>query len=206
MPFDPVDNQLVTSGKQLYDSGIFADAELIIGGQKWPVHKFKEGVTTKVDVTGQNPKFLSMILRYLYMREGIAGKLDSIIELISFAITADYFAIDDLCTKAISSFKTRIRFMHLEINLQTRRLSDEAFGDFFYAARVAYRGSSKFRALRKPVQWFIGRNRNLIFKGSPFLANILSMPELAAATLINLPKVSYSYRDNDIGEWDGYDE
>lgn len=92
MPFDPVDNQLVTSGKQLYDSGIFADAELIVGGQKWPVHKcilcpqsswferalnksVKEGVTTKVDVTGQNPKFLNMILRYLYMREGTSGRI-----------------------------------------------------------------------------------------------------------------------------------
>lgn len=102
--------------------------------------------------------------------------------------------------------------MHLEINPQTRLLSDEAFGDFFYAALVAYRGSSKFKAPRKPLQWFIGRNRNLLFEGSPFLAKIMSMPELAAATLLNLPKVPYPYReddyrdDDDIGEWDGYDE
>ena len=77
----------VDSGKKLYKNELFADAELVVGGEKWPIHKaivctrsdwfmtaladpFKEATTNKVEITGHDPKHVGLVLRYLYTGEG----------------------------------------------------------------------------------------------------------------------------------------
>ncbi|KAK8023842.1 hypothetical protein PG993_011908 [Apiospora rasikravindrae] len=81
-----------SSGKELYKNELFADAELVAGDEKWPIHKgilctrskwfkkalagpFKEATTNKVDITGHDPKYVDLVLRFLYTGQG--GRLDA---------------------------------------------------------------------------------------------------------------------------------
>ncbi|KAK7917712.1 hypothetical protein PG985_011320 [Apiospora marii] len=192
---------LLDSGQKLYKSELFADAELVVGDEKWPIHKaivcsrsdwfmkalagpFKEATANKVDITGHDPKYVGLVLRYLYTGE--VPELDvlpSLRELIDFFVTADYLAIKGLATEAAAKIAFHLDHLHCHIEPEEPILTDNALEEFFEVARLAYTSNPSFEVLRCPVERFISRRNSILLRDTRFLDELRNIPELFETTI-----------------------
>lgn len=140
MEDDPTYKMFADSGKELFKNKDYSDAELVVGGKTWPIHKiilrtrsdwfkkalgedFKEGRTNKLSIEGQDPMYVELVLRYLYIGESrfsllghrplvfmanhrnsepTSQELPRLRNRIDLLFTADYLQIEPLVCEANS--------------------------------------------------------------------------------------------------------
>ncbi|KAK8877577.1 BTB/POZ protein [Apiospora arundinis] len=199
MEDDPTYKMFADSGKELFKNKDYSDAELVVGGKTWPIHKiilrtrsdwfkkalgedFKEGRTNKLSIEGQDPMYVELVLRYLYTGEKpTPQELPRLRNHIDLLVTADYLQIEPLVFEANSMLKAYLSHKGHMTEHDDYLLSDEEMDDFFYAANLAYTSSSSLEVIRTPIERFIDDFDGYLLRDSRFIKKLKNIPDLVEA-------------------------
>ncbi|KAK6840006.1 hypothetical protein PG990_011611 [Apiospora arundinis] len=201
MEDDPTYKMLADSGKELFKTKDYSDAELVFGGKTWPIHKiilrtrsdwfkkalgqdFKEGRTNKLSIEGQDPMYVELVLRYLYTGEKpTSQELPRLRNRIDLLVTADYLQIEPLICEANSMLDAYLSHKGHMTEHDDYLLSDEEMDDFFYAANLAYTSSSSLEVIRTPIERFIDDFDGYLLRDSRFMKKLKNIPDLVEAVI-----------------------
>ncbi|KAK8070683.1 BTB/POZ protein [Apiospora hydei] len=185
-----VHDMFVSSGKYLYKNELFADAEIVVGDEKWPIHKsilctrsdwfgkalagpFKEAITNKLDVTGHDPKLPVPTMKEI-------GSMRALADLF---ITANYFDLPILELEIGKVFESHLRHLQFQTGIKEPLLSGKRLEDFFHAAHLAYDGGLSFSLLRDPIKSFISNHSFLLVRDTRFMEELKAIPDLSNAII-----------------------
>ncbi|KAK8067698.1 hypothetical protein PG996_006810 [Apiospora saccharicola] len=175
------------SDKKLYKNELFADAELVVGDETWPIHKSIEATTSKVDITDHDPKIVDLVLRYLYTGEvPNSDEVPSMRELIDLFIAADYFAIEGLMSRVAFKIQKHLEYLRYDVKPGRPLLTDKALEGFLDAARLAYTDNPGFEALRGPIESFIHSTNFLLLRDSRFMNELKKSSDFFAALMYQM--------------------